>query len=134
MKTATFIGHRECHSVNKHELERQIEILISEGAESFLFGGMGLFDFLCADVVYNLKKRYTQIHSFLVIPYLTFKVNFPEKYDEIIYPEGFERYHFKAAIVKRNRYLVDNSDVAICYMPMTSVVRQKHTCMQRKRC
>lgn len=33
-----------------------------------------------------------------------------------IYPEGFEKYHFKAAIPARNRYLVDNSAYAICYV------------------
>ena len=33
-----------------------------------------------------------------------------------IYPEGFEKYHFKAAIPARNRYLVDNAAYALCYV------------------
>ena len=36
--------------------------------------------------------------------------------DDIIYPEGFEKYHFKAAIPARNRYLVDNAAYALCYV------------------
>ena len=30
--------------------------------------------------------------------------------------EGFEKYHFKAAIPARNRYLVDNAAYALCYV------------------
>lgn len=37
-------------------------------------------------------------------------------FDCIIYPEGFERYYFKAAIVARKKFLVDNSAYAICYI------------------
>ncbi len=37
-------------------------------------------------------------------------------FDDVIYPEGLEAYHFKSAITKRNRYMVDNATVAICYV------------------
>lgn len=75
---------------------------------------MGQFDEMCAESIAELRKTYRDIHSYLVIPYLTFKVNNGRLYDSIIYPEGFEKYHFKAAIPARNRYLVDNSLYAIC--------------------
>ena len=65
---------------------------------------------------YMLKEKYPHIENILVIPYLTFNVNNKELFDETLYPDGFEKYHFKAAIVKRNRYLVDNSKYAICYV------------------
>lgn len=51
-----------------------------------------------------------------MIPYLTFCVLEPKYFDSIVYPEGFEKYHFKAAIVARNRYLVDQSAYALCYV------------------
>ncbi len=37
-------------------------------------------------------------------------------FDEIIFPDGFEKFFFKAAIIERNRYMVDNAHVAICYI------------------
>ena len=77
---------------------------------------MGQFDKMCAGLVAELKGPYRGIHSYLVIPYLTFRVNNDRLYDSIIYPEGFEKYHFKAAIPARNRFLVDNSSYAICYV------------------
>ena len=51
-----------------------------------------------------------------MIPYLTFAIFDKDIFDEIIYPEGFEKYHFKAAIPARNKYMVENSSIAICYV------------------
>ena len=33
-----------------------------------------------------------------------------------VYPDGFEKYHFKAAIPARNKFMVDNANYAICYV------------------
>ena len=108
-QTATFIGHKECLLVRAENVQKEIEKLIAAGVTDFLSGGMGGFDWMCARVVYELKQRYPQIRNFLVIPYLTINITEPEYFDDIIYPEGFEKYHFKAAIPARNRYLVDNA-------------------------
>ena len=71
---------------------------------------------MCARIVFELKKTYPHIHNYLVIPYLTFTILDEKYFDSIIYPEGFEKYHFKSAIPARNKYLVDNSAYAICYV------------------
>lgn len=62
------------------------------------------------------KKRRQSIHNYLVIPYLPFTILEKKYFDSIIYPEGFEKYHFKAAIPARNKYLVDNARYALCYV------------------
>ena len=49
-------------------------------------------------------------------PSLPLSLSSSLSYHDTIYPEGFEKYHFKAAIPARNRYLVDNSAYAICYV------------------
>lgn len=90
--------------------------LIRQGGSDFLCGGMGGFDRLCAHAVWNCKSDFPQIHSHLVIPYLSFRIDHKEYYDAILYPEGFEKYHFKAAIPARNRYLVEHSAYALCYV------------------
>lgn len=62
------------------------------------------------------KRKYPHINNILVIPYLNFNVFNKEIFDLILYPEGFEKYHFKAAIPARNKYMVNNSSYAICYV------------------
>ncbi len=90
--------------------------LIQQGVETFLSGGQGGFDWLGARVVSELKKKYPNIKNILVIPYLNFNIRNKDLFDEILYPDGFEKYHFKAAIPKRNRFLVDHAKYAICYV------------------
>lgn len=77
---------------------------------------MGRFDWLCAQTVFSLKKTDKRIQNILVIPYLSFHIEEREYFDAILYPEGFERYHFKEAIIKRNEYLVHHAAYAICYV------------------
>lgn len=99
--TATFIGHNECYGVSKTDLQNEIKKLIEIGVTDFISGGQGGFDRLSARCVYELKNKYPSIQNHLVIPYLSFNVGDKSIYDSIIYPEGFEKYHFKAAICKR---------------------------------
>lgn len=115
-QTASFIGHKECYGVSSEQVCEEIIKLIENGVTDFLSGGMGSFDWMCARIVFELKKIYPHIHNYLVIPYLTFTILEEKYFDSIIYPEGFEKYHFKSAIPARNKYLVDNSAYAICYV------------------
>lgn len=114
--TATFIGHSECYGVSKEIVSPLIEQLINEGVTTFISGGMGQFDWICARAVFELKQKYPQITNELIIPYLTFTISDKGLFDSIVYPEGFEKYHFKAAIPARNKYLIENADYAICYI------------------
>ena len=115
-QTATFIGHKECYGVSCEKVREEIIKLIENGVTDFLSGGMGSFDWMCARIVFELKKNYPHIHNYLDNPYLTFTILEEKYFDSIIYPEGFEKYHFKSAIPARNKYLVDNSAYAICYV------------------
>lgn len=116
MFTTTFIGHNDCYGVTKENIKKVISNLINEGSTVFLNGGQGGFDRLCGQCVYEMKKEYKNIKNYLVIPYLNFNVYNENFFDEIIYPEGFEKYYFKSAIIKKNDYLVKNSDYAVCYV------------------
>ena len=115
-ETAVFIGHNECYGISLSDVEKAIIPLIEKGVTDFLSGGQGGFDWMCARCVKKIKQEYPQIRNILVIPYLTFSI-FDEKcFDEIIYPDGFEKYYFKAAIPARNRYMVNNAAYAVCYV------------------
>lgn len=111
-----FIGHSECYGLPSERVRAAIENLINQGVTDFLCGGMGAFDWMCARLTHELKQEYPHIRCDLVIPYLTFRVLEPKYFDSSVYPEGFEKYHFKAAIVARNRYLVKQSAYALCYV------------------
>lgn len=114
--TCCFIGHSECYDLSEEWVRNAIEDLINQGVTGFLCGGMGNFDWMCARLTCGLKREHSHVRCDLVIPYLTFRVLEPKYFDSIVYPEGFEKYHFKAAIVARNRYLVDQSAYALCYV------------------
>ena len=112
---ATFIGHSRC-SLSLDEVKTEVRRMIGEGATKFLNGGMGAFDALCARAVKDLKSEFPYIESLLVIPYLSYKCSFENVFDGSVYPEGLEKYHFKAAIIKRNEYMVESSQMALCYV------------------
>lgn len=118
-KTALFIGNRDCYQVKESEIERAIIKAIDAGIELFLNGGQGHFDKAAAVIVHRLKKNYPQIKSVLVMPYRDFKVFNDRLFDEIIYPfeaHTFSYYTYKSGIPERNRWLVDHSSVAVCYV------------------
>ena len=57
--TATFIGHSECYGLDEGRVRATIEQLIHAGITTFLCGGMGAFDWLCARQVYQAKQQYS---------------------------------------------------------------------------
>lgn len=116
MSSVVFIGHSDCFGLSSKELHKTIIKCIEDGAVAFYSGGQGRFDFESARTVYNLKSQFPQIKNFLVIPYPNFNIFNKEIFDEIIYPDGFEKYHYKAAIPERNKYMVNKCDTAVCYI------------------
>ena len=115
-KSVVIIGHSVIDNLNENEVSDRLELLINQGYSRFLCGGMGEFDMLCARCLFQLKKKYSNVKCFLVIPYLTASLQNSNYFDEIIYPDGFEKYHYKSAIIQRNRYMVNKSSVAFCYV------------------
>ena len=118
-KTALFIGNRDCYQIKEADIEQAIINAIEDGIEIFLNGGQGYFDQICASAVHRLKERYPQIKSILVIPYRDFSVFNDSLFDEIVYPfesHTFSYYTYKSGILKRNRWMVEHSSVAICYV------------------
>jgi len=122
--TCTFIGHSKLWG-KKAELEPLIyeklkELISTSKVNTFYCGGMGDFDLLCASVVRRMKRDY-DVKLVLVIPYMTKEINengeyYYHQYDDIIRPEELMGVHYKAAITRRNRWMVDNSAYAICYV------------------
>ena len=115
--TVAFFGHRD-RDYSKHYdqlFEIVVDLIDNHGADKFLFGGYGQFDFFSARTVYEVKKVRPHIKMTKVLAYYPVKAeNFYlwKGYDDSVYPpigEGTPRF----AIVRRNRWIVENSDFII---------------------
>ena len=124
--TVTFFGHRQIQGAEdlKGELKRSIEDLIGKGEENitFLCGGYGAFDGLCASLLRELKKKHLHLEMVFVTPYISEaqqkKLQFlleSREYDSIVYPP-LEKVPPRLAILKRNEWMVESADVIIAYV------------------
>jgi len=109
-----FCGHRNVYDEIESKLYYEVENLIKQGADEFLLGGYGSFDYKAAKVVKHLKEKYPHIVSVLVIPYIN-KDYDKSLYDISEYPP-IENVPKRLAIIKRNRWMVDKSDVVVAYI------------------
>ena len=112
----TFCGHREIAQTTEVEewLQTVIRGLIEQGATTFYLGGYGAFDRLAASVLAEQKKRYPQIELVLILPYLNRRKDI-SPCDSSLYPP-LESVPKKFAIVQRNRWMVEQSDVVVSYV------------------
>lgn len=114
--TVTFCGHgNETYSDEiRKRLSDTIEELILQGADEFLLGGYGKFDMIAAYTVRSYKTKYPHIKSVLVVPYINRSFD-KELYDYSEYPP-LESTPKRFAILKRNEYMVNRSDIVIAYV------------------
>lgn len=81
---------------------------------------MGDFDNTCSRIARGLKAKYPYIKLCLIIPYLSKDIAknreyYYSLYDEIIEPDLGDVFP-KAAIVKRNRWMVNKSEYMVAYV------------------
>ena len=117
----SFIGHREIYKIRHIEdrIEQIVRKLVYEKEYvEFYIGRNGDFDILAASVVKQVQKSFGHHNSslILVFPYHVKDEEYYEKYyDELCFPLD-NKTHFKAAITKRNEWMVENSDLLIAYV------------------
>ena len=108
----------------KRQLKYEIEKLIGEGYCYFGAGGALGFDTLAAEAVLKLKESHPQIRLILVLPCKTQSQGWDSK-DISVYEDikaRSDKYVYtsveynRGCMFKRNRHLVDNSSVCICYL------------------
>jgi len=126
--TACFTGHRkipfiQIHTIKKN-LKKVIVSLIEQGYYFFGAGGALGFDTIAAQTILDLKQDYPQIKLILVLPYPSQADQWREK-DKTIYEEikakadkvvYIAQEYTRNCMFERNRHLVDNSSVCICYL------------------
>ena len=125
MTVCTFAGHREVYQANISEMldEAISKIINTDDSFRFLVGGMGEFDGMCSSAVRRAKRKYpnTEIRLELVLPYLTQELNdnklyYETSFDDVVIPIELAGVHYKSAITKRNRWMVEQSDWLIAFV------------------
>lgn len=126
-RTVCFTGHREIPPEERdlivNKLEETIIKLIKLGYMYFGTGGALGFDTLAAQTILKLKPLYPHINLILVLPCETqadkWKYKDKQIYDEIKKKANKYVYISKDytndCLFRRNRHLVENSSVCICY-------------------
>lgn len=124
--TVTFVGHR--YIDNPYRVEVKLEDLFDELFHAheyidFLVGREGDFDQIVTSAIRFAKRDgHTYDNSLIwVMPYETafYRNNLKslyDYYDEIELCSEAASGHFRGAIQKRNRYMVDCADLLVCYV------------------
>lgn len=128
-KTVCFSGHRKFHDP-KAEIEKSIEAAIRQcieaGSDRFMTGGALGFDTLAAQTIIRLRSEFPQIRLVLVLPCppdeqtLEWTAEQKDEYQEIL--KLAEEVNILAesytcdCMLKRNKYMVDNSSKLIHYL------------------
>ena len=126
--TCCFTGHRQLPPEKQVEiagrLERVIVSLYQRGIRFYGAGGALGFDCLAAQTVLRLRESYPDMKLILVLPCLTQTRGWrPEdiaeyerikaQADKVVY---VSRQYTRGCMHERNRHLVDNSSVCVCYL------------------
>ena len=131
-QTCCFTGHRVIPLLERHTVSNALENAVIESIENgyryFGAGGALGFDTLAALTVLRLRNKYPQIKLILVLPCENQTRNWKaadiEKYEHIKLQANKVVYvskeYTRDCMHKRNRHLVDNSSLCICYLSKPS--------------
>ena len=130
--TCCFTGHRNIPEEARGELEARLDKavrdLAGEGISRFCAGGALGFDTMAAQTVLRLREELAHIRLILILPCLTQVRGWPER-DAALYEEikeradGVEyvsREYSRGCMQRRNRRLVEESGVCVCYLTQPS--------------
>ncbi len=124
--TVCFFGHRDI--CNLQRIETRLvpilkNLLNTKSYVAFYIGRNGEFDTYVASIIKRVCKDIGKHNSdlTLVLPYTVADLPYCAKYyDAILIPDCIGHTHPKAAITKRNKWMVDASDLVICYVEKES--------------
>lgn len=112
----TFLGHRDASAEIRERLQVEIEKLICDGVTEYLVGNQENFDRMALGVLRNMRVRYPEIRYHVVLAYLPQNDAGEYELGETLFPEGLELVHPRFAIVHRNRWMIQTSDIVVAYV------------------
>ena len=126
-KGCCFTGHRKIPENELPNLQRRLQKavkgLLKQGVTTFYAGGALGFDTLAAQAVLNARRFHPQVKLILALPCHNQAGRWEERdrllyesikrrADEVVYVS--EQYT-RGCMFERNRYMVDHSDICVCY-------------------
>lgn len=125
--TCAFTGHREIPNPKdlKIKLLKVLESLYFEyDVRYFVAGGALGFDTLAAEAVLELREMYSDISLEIAVPCENqtkgWTADDKKKYEEILSRANtvtlVSKTYFSGCMHKRNRYMIDKSDICISYL------------------
>lgn len=115
----SFFGHKDTPSSVYPQLVKSIEELITvRGIASFMVGNQGNFDSMVLKALRELKQTYSHVCYNVVLAYMPGKQQDYETLapEETFLPEGIETTPKRFAISYRNKFMVRESDIVLCYI------------------
>ena len=120
--TVSLFGHREID--NYSCLEKQLikiikELIQTKSYVTFLIGRNGEFDIFASTVIKRIQNAMGKENNefICVLPYYEKDLEYYEKYyDGVTIPECVEKTHPKNAIIKRNKWMIEQSDLLLFYV------------------
>ncbi len=117
--TCTFFGHKQIH--NSDEVCAKLydtltDLIKNRGIRKFLVGNNGAFDRTVLKVLRKISETY-DIDYTVVRSY----INKKDEYDDVrphesVYPEVLEKTPLRFAIDKRNRFMINRSEIVLTYI------------------
>ena len=118
-EVVAFIGHRSIKNIEsvKERLTECLNALIGEGVDTFLFGSVGDFNWLCYEVVSELKERYQHIRRVYVrAEYDVVSEDYVEylysHYEDSFFPGKVLKAGARSYVV-RNQVMIEKCDVLV---------------------
>lgn len=115
----SFFGHKDTPQSLYPKIREAIEQLITmRNANSFMVGNQGNFDSMVLKALRELKQIHPEIYYNVVLAYMPQQKQKYELYDptETFLPEGIETVPKRFAITWRNKWMVRESDIILCYI------------------
>lgn len=115
----SFFGHKDTPSSIYPRLIESIEdLIVNRDASSFMVGNQGGFDSMVLRALREMKQRHPQVCYNVVLAYMPGERREYELYDptETFLPEGIETVPKRFAISWRNKWMVRESGIVVCYI------------------
>lgn len=119
MRTVACFGHSTAPIDISSQVRNEIVKLLKEEPDSeFLIGHQGQFDGIVYHALNSLEREFPDLQYKIVLAYMPGQKEDYELYppERTYYPEGLELVHPKYAITRRNRWMVEQCDVVLCYI------------------
>lgn len=124
MSSCSFTGHRELADLDVALLDRVIKNLIISGCTRFLCGMAQGFDLTAAESVLALKKEYPKVELVACVPCdgqsRYYSSADRARYDRVLKSCSevivLSEDYYQGCMHVRDRFMVDNSDVVVCYL------------------